>query len=513
MRTVAIIGAGPAGLVAARYLVAHGLEPVLFEQGDSIGGQWTGDPRYSGVWPSMHTNTSRVTTAFSDLPHARGTPIYPSNQELRAYLQRYTERFELGPRIRLKTRVEELRQDGKRGWTVRFSDSGEASEIASYENVIVASGPHSKPSVPELAGLVSFSGALGVCHSFAYRQPEIYRGKRVLVAGCSISSLEIASELAMLGASRVVSCNRRQRYIFSKLLAGVPADHVAFTRFAALAAERLPMQATAQALKELIIRTSGSPEQFGARVPSSDVFEAGITQAQNFLPLVAEGSISVKPWIDRIDGETVHFADGTSDPFDALILGTGYDLNLPFLSGELRQTLALDGKHIDLYKYTFHPDLPGLAFLGLYDLIGPGFPVLELQARWIAYVWAGIRSGPAREEMEAGLAAYRARRTGPHQEPMQDMALRFARAAGVEPDLANWPMLARALLFGPLTAASFRLSGPDSIGGAEERIAQDAASFGAVPTAVLTEEQRAQLRLLTGARNDLSLTQLVAALA
>ncbi|HEY1945159.1 MAG TPA: hypothetical protein VGH40_23845 [Roseiarcus sp.] len=56
----------------------------------------------------------------------------------------------------------------------------------------------------------------------------------MLVAGCSISALEIASDLAP-GAANVSVAMRRQRYVLQKLLAGVPADHVAFTRFAAQA--------------------------------------------------------------------------------------------------------------------------------------------------------------------------------------------------------------------------------------------------------------------------------------
>ena len=49
MQTVAIIGAGPAGLAVARWLKRDGFDPILFEQGDRLGGQWAADPRYSGV--------------------------------------------------------------------------------------------------------------------------------------------------------------------------------------------------------------------------------------------------------------------------------------------------------------------------------------------------------------------------------------------------------------------------------------------------------------------------------
>ncbi|MCW4356065.1 NAD(P)-binding protein [Hoyosella sp. YIM 151337] len=39
--TVAVICAGPGGIVAARWLLAQGFEPTIFEQGPMLGGQWT----------------------------------------------------------------------------------------------------------------------------------------------------------------------------------------------------------------------------------------------------------------------------------------------------------------------------------------------------------------------------------------------------------------------------------------------------------------------------------------
>ncbi|MDT5160269.1 MAG: hypothetical protein QOC90_579, partial [Mycobacterium sp.] len=74
--SVAVIGAGPGGLVTSRWLSSQGFEPTIFEQAPMLGGQWTGLPDLSGVWPTMHTNTSGITTAFSDL-EPEGDLVYP----------------------------------------------------------------------------------------------------------------------------------------------------------------------------------------------------------------------------------------------------------------------------------------------------------------------------------------------------------------------------------------------------------------------------------------------------
>jgi dimethylaniline monooxygenase (N-oxide forming) len=508
MHKVAVIGAGPGGLVAARFLLSEGLEPTLFEQGKRIGGQWSGEPQLSAVWPSMRTNTSRIMTAFSDLPHEPGTPTYPSNQCMAAYLERYAKTFDLIRRIRLNTPVLEVRRAPDGGWMVKTAAGEER-----FEQVIVASGRYNKPIIPDVPGLQSFTGSGGVHHAFAYKHPEHFRGLRVLVAGCSISSLEIASDLATSGAERVAVTNRRQRYVLPKLIAGVPTDHLAFTRFAALAGESFPMEATAAAMKDFVLGAAGNPEQFGANAPAENIFEAGITQSQFFLPLVAEGRIVVKPWIESVDGQTVHFSDGSSEVFDAILFGTGYALNLPFLSPEIRSTLNLDAQHLDLYNYTFHPELPGLAFLGLLEVVGPYYPVLELQARWIAYTLSGSLPQPSVAGMEAGIAAYRARRSGPQSLPLHVAAMLFSRAAGVEPELERWPELTRAFLFGPLSAVSFRMTGRDNLADAPERYANEIRAFGCIPSNELTPMQVAQLHALANARGDEAFSRHVAAVA
>lgn len=492
MRRVAVIGSGPGGLVAARYLQSEGFTPVLFEQAASPGGQWSGDANCSGVWPSMRTNTSRVLTQFSDLPHAPGLAAFPSNRDIGEYLQRYAARFDLPAQTRLRTAVREIAAVPG-GWAVRH---GTQEEI--FEKVVVASGRFQHSVIPEVPGLASFSGSAGVAHTCGYKDPEQYRGKRVLVAGCAISSLEIASDLCMLGATRVVVCNRRQRYVLPKLIAGVPSDHRVFTRYQAIAEESLPPGEFGAMLKALVLEAGGSPEQYGAPKPAASILDAGLTLSQHYLPLVAEGRIEVRPWFDRVEGKQVRFRDGRVESFDGILFGTGFELRLPFLSEPIRRTLKLDAQRLELYKHTFHPELPGLAFVGLWDQAGPYFPPLELQARWLAYAWSGAIASPTPEEMHLGLAERRAHGGEPQKTKMNLMALLFARAAGVEPEPQRWPELRRALLFGPLAPVSFRLQGRDALPDAATRFASEAMAFGCVQSSQFCESELRKLLRLAG---------------
>ena len=242
-----------------------------------------------------------------------------------------------------------------------------------------------------ISGLESFTGAAGATATYHYREPDPYLGKRVLVAGGAISALEIASELAQLGVAVTVT-QRRQRYVLPKFAAGVPSDARIFTRYGTLANETLPPAEVDRQLKEIVVEAGGSPEQYGAPAPDPSLFAAGVTLAQQYLPLVAEGRITVRPWLTSVDGERVAFADGTSEEFDGILFGTGFEIDMPFLSDEIRAIVDLDTVHLDADRYTFHPDLPGLAFVGMWDQSGGLFVPLELQARWIAYAWGGVDS-------------------------------------------------------------------------------------------------------------------------
>jgi dimethylaniline monooxygenase (N-oxide forming) len=239
------------------------------------------------------------------------------------------------------------------------------------------------------------------------------------------------------------------------------------------------------------------------------VLEAGITLCQDYVPLLAEGRIEPRPWLRGVDGRTVRFQDDTAAEADAIIMATGFRLALPFLGPEVKAILDLDDRHADLADFTFHPDLDGLAFIGLYPLIGPYFPVLELQARWLAHVWSGLIPA-TREQLRDGIAACRARRGGRQSQLMHLLAIRFARLAGAEPLPAQTPEIARALLFGPLTATSFRLQGRDALAGAAAGVAAEAARFGAITDPSFTAAERNQLRRLADARDDAGLASLAA---
>jgi dimethylaniline monooxygenase (N-oxide forming) len=495
IRRVAVVGAGPSGLVAAKSLKEEGLEPVVFEQAGGVGGQWHAPSAHSGVWPGMRANTSKTLDTFSDFPPSESLPMFPRFEELRDYLRSYAKTFDLDRSIRLQTPVRCIERDDRR-WRVVTGDGS----AESFDGIVVASGRFNRPYLPVIEGLNTFTGE--VVHSFHYRGRDAFRGRRVVVLGSSVSGTEIASDLAIDDSIRVTAALRKPRYVILRVARGVPSDCRFFTRFSAYLPAAYPPERVADGLKRQILDVSGHPSQYGAPAPDESILVAGITLCQNWLAYVAEGRIRCRPAIVAVRGCTVVFADGGEEEADAIVTATGYDLSLPFLPEDVRRTLNADSTGLDLYAHTFHPDLPGLAFIGQYILIGPYMPCVELQARWIAMVWSGVRALPPRDRMERGIVEWRdTRQTAPHL-LLPPLAVALSREAGVAPDLAARPEITRQLLFGPLAPAQFRLDGHGRRADALELYKRAIGAVGGDTSPVPTAEELRELRMLVSVRRD-----------
>jgi dimethylaniline monooxygenase (N-oxide forming) len=433
---IVVVGAGPSGIAAARHALAAGFEVTVFEASDRLGGQWDTAAAHSGVWPGMHTNTSRAMTAFSDRPARPGHPLHPAAEQVHAYLAQYATAFGVTERIRFGCPVKRVEP----GWTV----DGEP-----FDAVVVASGRFGKPRLPSIVR--GFRGQL--LHSFDYPGAEAFAGRTVLVYGNGISGAEIASDLA--SHATVISAFRKSRYVIQKEVDGVPSDWQWYTQFGALERRLLSSEEWSRRQRERVLRVAGNPADFGAPAPDEDLRVAGLSLCQEYLAQVREHSIVCRPAIAAVDDRTVTFTDGTHATVDVIVCATGYDLHVPYLDAHLVDARAGDWP---LYERTFHPDLPGLGVIGQFLAQGPYFPLLELQARWIVAVWSGAVPAPGEERMRQGLARGR-----PALEAHNALALSLSEQFGVSPDPLDFPQLTEPLIFGPMLPVRYRLSGPGAL--------------------------------------------------
>lgn len=468
MGNVAIIGAGPSGLAAAKAVLEQGLTPVLFEASGETGGMWASPGR--GAWSSLgRTNLSYHSCAFSDFPWPAGTDVFPQRSEVGRYLTAYAEAFGLTPHIRFGTRVLAVRRDDDAGWRVAARTSGGAMESRSFPHVIVASGFFARPHTPPFPGLSSYRGQ--IFHSADCDSPVVmghrFHGLRVLVVGAAFSGTEIASQLIQY-ADEVIVTFRNPMWFVPRWAQALPRgrrhplDLVMYSRWADLPVKRDPVR--------FLSRVAGDPGRVSAELAFDPGREppATIAITDEFLSQIGAGLLSVKRSSGiTFDATGVRFADGSRRDVDAVVMCTGYTATLPFFDSDLLDILAFHAgdqfQPLLLHRDMFHPALPGLFFVGQYR--GPYFPVMELQARWIAGIAAGLMPPPSDAEMAEGIAVSRRLR---HKQPRPqfphgdfvDLADGLARTIGVYPHLDARHPLRDHVERGPVIPAHYRILGP-----------------------------------------------------
>jgi Flavin-binding monooxygenase-like len=337
---VCVIGAGPAGLAAARALRARGLDYEQVERSADVGGLWDINAPGSPMYESAHFISSRTMSGFPGFPMPDDLPDYPSHRQVLAYLRSFADAYRLRERMYFGVEVAAVTRGGDGTWTVLRSDGGSAR----YRGVLCCSGAQWTPHLPPLPG--RFSGQ--VMHSREYRDLDQVRGRRVLVVGGGNSACDIVVDAGRVAARAVISM-RRGYWIIPKHIFGVPADVFAE------GGPALPAWVQQRVFGAVLRLLSGAPEKLGLQRPDHRLFETH-PLLNSSLPLsLQHGDVTARPGIAAVAGRTVRFTDGTSDDFDMIILATGYRHSAPYA----REYLG-PGPHPDLYLTNFSREYPGL---------------------------------------------------------------------------------------------------------------------------------------------------------
>lgn len=346
LQRVAVIGAGAAGLCAARHILSRTdsfAPPVLFELSNSIGGTWcyeervgtydNGRPILSSMYRDLRTNLPKEVMMFPDFPFDPQLGSFLSHQEVKCYLERYCEAHKIYPHIRFNTMVENVRplmqadgEDRRTIWEVTSSDSVGFQRTETFDSVFVCSGHYSDPHIPEIPGIKNFKGK--VLHSHAYRYAEPFAGQSVVVLGAKASGVDISIELAKVGAQVTLSH-------------GLP--------------------------------------RLSVPLPS------GIQQSSSVVAVEEDGRI--------------RFQDGSASVADVLLFCTGYNFRYSFLDGAQLGLEIQDHLVAPLYRFLTPPAFPSLFFIGICKIICP-FPNFHCQVQFALGVLDGSVTLPSQAQME-----------------------------------------------------------------------------------------------------------------
>jgi len=443
-KTVAVIGSGISGILAAAHLLKQGLSVTVYERSNAAGGIWRYDSRVSHdpphpnhkpslgdyhvskpgefdadaevVSPTSITQEAKeneisdiqfsppgpcyaglitnmpislMVTSLASWPE--GTELFPKHPDVLKYVLNLAKTYGVDKITQYRTRVDEVKKisDGSNcKWQLRSvtfdpNETNLVENTSLFDLVVVASGHFNMPRIPDIPGLGEWKTAYPgrVIHSKQYRDPQRYHGKNIIVLGGSIAAADIIKELCAAGAANVY---------------GAPGVD--------LRGCALP-------------RSMIHPDVRGVSgVDCFSLLEAPVVNHDHHTHSSRTDDMAEEP----VPG-TVTFKDGrTLTSIHHVILATGYVVSYPFLPHLTSDTIpARSPDHTNntksvgnnlvvtaegvvthnLHKDIFYIPDPTLAFVGVPTHVAT-FSLFDFQAQAVARVFAGTAAPlPTEEEM------------------------------------------------------------------------------------------------------------------
>ncbi|GLC56964.1 hypothetical protein PLESTB_001168300 [Pleodorina starrii] len=452
-RRVAVIGAGAAGLVAARELRSEGHDVTVLEQSPYVGGVWRYDPRteaedllgvnpdrcrvHGSMYEKLRTNLPRELMSFLDFPFDSAFlgPNYSSDPrrfcghaEVLGYLDAFADRFELRPLVRTHTRVlsvetaaEAAQAEAGAQPTPAAAELGAAAEAGPGWVVtsqrLAGHGPETGGAQSHGQGAVGGSG--GAAEASAVSAGNSAAGAGQGQSAASAAPAAVDRELY----DAVVVCNGHYSEPRLPYVRGMSRD-VGGRSDGAFPGQQLHSHNYRSAGEwrgkvVLVVGASNSGEDISrelsaggaARVLLSAWSWKNDAWGADAAPYGPGGNIYRFPMVSELhtDGSAT-FADGRVEgPIDAVIYCTGYRYSFPFLRGAAAAAARVEDNCVGpLWLHMLPPDprlAPGLSFVGLPWKVVP-FPQFQLQSKLIARLLSGRVQLPSREQMDADIAAH-----------------------------------------------------------------------------------------------------------
>lgn len=336
---------------------------------------------------------------------------YPTGVQVHKYLTSYAEHFGLEPHIRLNASIQHITFDEEQQkWIIKLDNHAEKY----FDKIVIANGGLvGRPNTPSIEGLEKFAG-LSI-HSQAFKKPQDFAGKRVMVVGFGNSAADTATQLAGI-ADQVYIAHRHGARILPRGINGQPFDHIqSFRLFTTQNTVLRYFPKFGERISDHYLRRL-QDKSFALR-PEWD-FEP----AQK-IPLVSDdlvacltyGSVKSVKGVKRILNATeVQLEDGKKFDVDVLIWCTGYKPDFSMIdprfnptvrtpSSEWSAALGSNGKSLfRLYHNIFSLEKPdSLAFLGCVRFEIGEFQILDMASMAIAQVWKGASKLPNKAVMNA----------------------------------------------------------------------------------------------------------------
>ena len=183
--TVAIIGVGLAGIIAALAAADAGVTFEIFDRNDEVGGTWL-----TTKYPGIGVDTPSAYYSLSREVNPEWTSYYPQGAEYQAYLVSLADKYGLRDHIRFGAEVEALVWDEDRNqWRIE-SVNRDGNRVISHARVVItAAGYLNRPRWPDVRGRESFAGRS--IHTAQWDPSLDLTGKRVAIIGAGCTAVQI----------------------------------------------------------------------------------------------------------------------------------------------------------------------------------------------------------------------------------------------------------------------------------------------------------------------------------
>ncbi|KAJ7928774.1 FAD/NAD-P-binding domain-containing protein [Mycena leptocephala] len=363
-KSVAILGAGAAGLITAHILSKDGFDAQLFTRDHTPGGQWAEER----IYPGLQINNVHGEFAFSchempPPPNSSATGGRLTAQDLRGYMQGFADTL-LPGKITFDAEILTVSRD-KTDATWAISTRGRNSgvvETRRYAKVVLCTGGTSKPLIPASLSLnaakeAHFEGEVIHSAHFGAQLPHILSAippkralertepKSIVVIGGGKSAQDICAHLASQGRQVTIVYERTDAF----LAAARPLPD--FIRKSRIVPILFPYIHLSTRLERFLHTTwignklvqgcwnalaadanDEDPAGFPLRLTYSNIWhmrsnDEGIPREDGFHPQVNQGKIKViapARMTGYAEGRSILLSNGQTIKADLVILATGY---------------------------------------------------------------------------------------------------------------------------------------------------------------------------------------------
>ena len=395
---VCVIGAGWSGLYACKYALENGMNPIVLERREDIGGVWNYSdcPNTTTVMKSTISSSSRIVTEASDYFMDEGVGEFMHHEEILKYLKDYIKKFELASYLNLGCSVESLKKmDGK--WSVTYVQAGQRKTII-VDRVAVCAGLHNKQReigqpINQFSGSVKHSGEIKEIRPNDYTEED-----HVIVYGGGETASDLIDLLVKTPAKITWAIRGGQHFLrkaiyqqrqgigefdkqdfaldllVSPLINGISSmkKHAPGRRYIA------DWLSTGSVFK---YQGHGVPEWKNEHKYAQTFFNKNGHTVDH----VHAGRVVPENEIELVEGNEVTFKSGNCRSYSHIICCFGYQFHCPFLPKEYQT-----GKLEDFYQFVFPPEDQSIAFLGFARPIIGSIPlVTEMQCLWAFRVLSG----------------------------------------------------------------------------------------------------------------------------